>query len=690
MKKKIRKALVYTIAFFYVLGRRLSDRSKRQLTCALCVALLVCAVFPCFYQANIIGIEQTVVLEKMSTVTNSGADASVMMTNSKLVKEDSSESKDSNKNRVVKNKTESTKEGSKNQVKAESEKMSLIEALYADYGVQPSELKLAEVYQYPVEEGQKADFNYNRKQKAGDYILREVYEVEPEDGGQSVSENSAEDEKAKERDEEDAVDPGVEVVEEESVEEPEKTPAELEEAGTVSENSVSGNSVSANTVKESEPAVEAVVQEPEERIFDAGCYSFNGSLNKAGTYYLSNILLKPVGVDGYNLVRIGTKGKFYRSVLLTEEGTDIRVPLYFSDGKKISNEVTFSYSKDTVSPLLSVETDAATVLETEKQKIYCINEDSVKLSLSDEQPGSGIMQARYDFGDRSKFILSSFKDAAMVFGADFYGRVKVFCEDRAGNASDTQSILCLYEDNAPEITIEETERYTAPYSMWAYIEEPGEIVSGIKGISCKINGETIEEVDLQVTEATTLYPGVAVPTKGWYPILLDEVGEYAIELTVTDNAGNETTVKREVEVTEAELVSVLMPDRFTIHIDPQQLKEREQIYSDEIELINNSDFDIRVKVERIVLTVNSGVSDMGVVKDCQMYLVAPDTGEKILISAGESKDVYSYKLPIGDSTDAKNLYFCGETTEGSDEMWEDSDVSIHLSLAFEKWEEEEK
>ena len=147
--------------------------------------------------------------------------------------------------------------------------------------------------------------------------------------------------------------------------------------------------------------------------------------------------------------------------------------------------------------------------------------------------------------------------------------------------------------------------------------------------------------------------------------------------------------EKEVAVTEAELVSVLMPDRFTIHIDPQQLKEREQIYSDEIKLINNSDFDVRVKVEKIVLTVDSGVSDMGVVKDCQMYLVAQDTGEKIAVSAGESKDVYSYKLPKGDGTDAKNLYFCGETSEGSDEMWEDSDITIQLSLCFEKWEEEE-
>ena len=645
---------------------------------AMCVAVLLCSVFSYFYEENIGAEQSVVVVEKMSAVTNHGKDASVVITNSQIVetteRQEDSLKRNGNENRVVANQSSGEKKSAKNKVVKESEALSLIEGMYADYGMEIGDVELEQKYQYPVEKGQKTDINFNCRQKAGDYIMRETHKVQPEED--SVSENDVDESSKKATAPEDD---GVEVVEE-----PEEDSAEpvTEEELTVSDNSVSDNSVSGNTAAESDPVVET-----EEKPLDAGCYSFNGILNAAGTHYVSDILLSPLGVDGYNLVRIGNQGKFYRSVLLTEEGTDIRVPLYFSDGKKISNEVTFGYSKDSVSPKLDVVTDGLNILETEHKQIYCLNEDKIKLLMSDEEPGSGIERAKYEFGDRTKYVLEGFTRAGIIFGTNYYGSVRAHCEDKAGNLSDEKEIYCLYENNAPVVTVSETERCSAPYSMWIYIAEEGEIVSGIKEITCKVNGKETEPSDFCVSEAVTLYPELTVPTKGWYRILFNEVGEYEIELTVEDYAGNVTTEERTITVNEPELVSVFMPEHFTIHIDPQQLTEREQVYSDEIKLVNNSEFDVRVNVEEIVLKVNSGVSDMGVEKDCQMYLVAPDTGEKIPLRKGESKDVYSYKLPAGDIEGMKNLYFCGDTTEGSDRMWENSDISIQLKLSFEKWKE---
>lgn len=669
MKKKIRKYLIYILAFCIVLHKRLSLKSRQWMAYAMCVAVLLCSVFSYFYEENI-GADQSVIkVEKMSAVTNHGKNASVIITNSQII-ESSTNSKDSldrngNENRVVANPSAGEKNSAKNNVVEEPEVLSLIEGMYADYGVEIGDIELVQKYQYPVEKGQKTDVNFNRQQKAGDYIMKETYEVNPEED--SVSENDVDTMPE---------DEGVEVTEEpeeENVAEP-----IVEESPAVSDNSVSGNTVVKRDV---------ISDEPTERVFDAGCYSFNGTLNTTGTYYVSDILLKPLGVDGYDLVRIGKQGKFYHSVLLTEEGTDISVPLYFSDGKKISNEVVFGYSKDTVNPRLEVVTDGLNVLETEHKQIYCVNEDKIALLLSDEEPGSGIERAKYEFGDRTKYALEDLAHAGIIFGANYYGSVRTHCEDKAGNISKEKEIYCLYENNAPVITTSETARCSAPYSMWIHIAEEGEIVSGIKEITCKVNGEETELSELCVSESVTLYPELTVPTKGWYRILFDEVGKYEIEFTVEDYAGNVTTENRTITVNEPELVSVFMPEHFTIHIDPQQLTEREQVYSDEIKLVNNSEFDVRVNVEEIVLDVNSGVSDMGVEKDCQMYLVAPDTGEKIPLQKGESKDVYSYKLPADSVEGMKNLYFCGDTTEGSDRMWENSDISIQLKLSFEKWEE---
>ena len=151
--------------------------------------------------------------------------------------------------------------------------------------------------------------------------------------------------------------------------------------------------------------------------------------------------------------------------------------------------------------------------------------------------------------------------------------------------------------------------------------------------------------------------------------------------------GNEAVVEQVIEVTEPELVSIYMPRNFTIHIDPQQLAGKEQIYSDNVELKNVSKFDVRVNIDNIVLNVNDEMSADGVLKDCDIYLIAPDTGEKIKLSKGENENIYSYCLPVEAVGDLANLRFVGTTTAGSERMWKGSDISLSLQVSFVKWEE---
>ena len=164
-----------------------------------------------------------------------------------------------------------------------------------------------------------------------------------------------------------------------------------------------------------------------------------------------------------------------------------------------------------------------------------------------------------------------------------------------------------------------------------------------------------------------------------------EEGEFTVQVKVTDYAGNTAVEERNITVTKPEFVSVFMPETFTIHIDPQRLLERESIFSDNIELINVSEFDVKVTVDSIELYVNNEVSPEGIEKDCEIYFVTPDTGEKIKLEKGKNKDVYSYCLPENAVGDITNLYFVGSTTEGSEEMWQDSDLSIVVNLSFRKW-----
>lgn len=484
--------------------------------------------------------------------------------------------------------------------------------------------------------------------------------------------------------------------------------ASLEHAGASEEQentSDAGATDQTETVTEEDDAqpVEKETQQDEgeqeseeaeqEVVADAGYFTVRGSMRTNVEAFVGDITIEPTGVDGFDQVRVGEDGEFGSAVTLTKDAADEKITLYFSNGSQVTTGVDFTYSKDTVSPVLVFDEEGLHKLQGDNKTIYCTNEPKLNIAFRDDMagtPGTGIDKICYVYGDKLLYGIDHFDEAGIKIADDFYGRILMNCTDKAGNASDVLSKYYLVEQSAPEISIAQDDFCTTPYTLWVDVADKGHIISGIQKVECSINGESYDISDLTLLEEVTIDKGIKVPSRYEFSVPFTEEGKYDVIVTVTDNAGNVSVKEQTITVEKPELVSVFMPQEFTIHIDPQQLLKREQIFSDDITLVNNSEFDVKINIKSIELTVKDEVSDTGVKKDCNIYLVAPDTGEKIPLDKGNSKNVYSYCLPKGADGDISTLLFVGDTTEGSDEMWENTDIAIHMELGFEKWSEGEE
>jgi hypothetical protein len=422
---------------------------------------------------------------------------------------------------------------------------------------------------------------------------------------------------------------------------------------------------------------------------NAGYYIISGKMREGQNVFVSDIMIKPSGVDGFNQVRIGEDGEFKNSVLITQDALNKEVDLYFTDGQRVTEKTTFVYTKDTVSPVIEADEEDVKILASESEQIFCTNNSEVALKIQDgeAQTSSGIEKLMCVYGDKIAYVFDNLQQPKVILPEDFYGRVLSSCEDKAGNHSDIISQYYLVDSTAPEIQISDSELCTAPYTLWVDVADSGHIISGIDNVECLINGTPYDIEEFVNREDVQLADDLEVPSSMEFSIPFEQEGEYTVEIRVTDNAGNVTTTEKTIDVTQPDLVAVYMPKEFTIHIDPQQLLGKEQIFSDDITLENVSNVDVAVQIEEIQVTVNDEVSDTGVVKDCDLYLVAPDTGEKIELKKGSNKNVYTYCLPVEAQGDITSLYFVGDTTEGSDAMWRSSDISINVKLSFGKWSE---
>lgn len=427
---------------------------------------------------------------------------------------------------------------------------------------------------------------------------------------------------------------------------------------------------------------------------DAGDYIVKGPVRKGYSAFAGDITITPSGANGFNKIRYEEDGEFKDTVVLQKETSEKTIDLYFTNGSDITHSQ-FTYSIDKSSPDMKVkeaDNDQIHVISSSYGDIYCTNrnEEEYVIEDGDEDGSSGISRATLVYGDKIGYIFDQFDDPHYKLPDSFYGRVIYNCSDNAGNTSELRTQYYLKESTTPTIQVSESNIYTAPYNMAVKIADTGDIVSGIDSITYSINGISYEPENVICDESVRLADNLDVPSKCRFAINLEETGSYDIEINVTDHCGNTETLHKTVEVTEAELVAVYMPEHFTIHIDPEQLAGREQIYSDNIHLDNVSNVDVKVTIKSIDLYVNSVTYDNNITKDCDIYMVCPDTGDKILLEKGSNTDVYSYKLPLNADGDISNIYFVGVTSKGSELLWEGSDISMHVELDFDKWEIETK
>lgn len=320
-------------------------------------------------------------------------------------------------------------------------------------------------------------------------------------------------------------------------------------------------------------------------------------------------------------------------------------------------------------------------LQGKDKTIFCTNDHDIQIVMPDQ---AGEEKICYVYGDTLRYCMDVSQSRSFPVPENFYGQVTAGSFDTAGNRSESLSGYFLVENQPPQIRFSEDDFCTAPYTFWVSIAETGNIVSGIRDVTCTVNGKPHKITNLAVKEKTSLDEGLEVPTRCEFSLPFTGEGEYSVVVTVTDYAGNISTEAEMVRVTKPELISVFMPEKFAIHIDPQQLAGREQIYSDDIMLKNDSAFDVQVTVKEVEVIVRDTVSDAGVRKDCDLYLVAPDTGKRIPLKKGTNKDVYSYCLKKGAEDVKGKLRFVGSTTKGSDAMWEDSDVRVRVNLGYTK------
>lgn len=692
----------YLKAVIHVMGKRIGAQTRERIAkclCALCV--IICLTVNLLLQNTGRYAQETAVVTIESSYNRLAGghnEAVIQLTKSEISKREalSKGTQPSGRN-IVKNNSRDASGKEANLVVENAPTFSLVQGVNADNGLQPGAFGHEKKYQFPVEPGHPTDENYGRKQNAGDFILRDTFFTVSEDGEVLADSEGAGKKPVVSGNDVMQINESMSVTDawaenadgivdhhfgtdrnEESGEEESEDDSEKEDSG------VSGNQVDEPKGTETE---EVEPEGTESQVWaDESFFTVNGVLNEDGTIFKSDIVIEPMGTGGFDRIRLGGDGEFENSVIITKEAMEKTVQIYLSDGEEVSNAVDFTYSKDTIAPALGFDKDLFRVLQGEGRDIYCSNQFQLSVSCNDLEEGSGVSRLSYIYGDKTKYLLEHFEEPKLSLTEDFYGKLMLNCADRAGNVSDMSEEYILVEDDAPVVGTSEGSLCTVPYTLWVDVSDSGSIASGIALVECTVNGREFEIENPVEYETTELYPNLEVVTGSRFPIVFEDTGVYDICVKAEDNAGNVTDYETQIEVFEPELVSVLVPDSFTIHIDPQQLLEREQIFSDELVLQNMSEFDVRVNIDSIDLKVKDGISDSGVRKDCTMYLTAPDTGEKLPLEKGINENVYSYCLPAGAAGEITRLFFGGEVTEGSHKMWEDSDICVDVRLSFEKWE----
>lgn len=280
------------------------------------------------------------------------------------------------------------------------------------------------------------------------------------------------------------------------------------------------------------------------------------------------------------------------------------------------------------------------------------------------------------YADKILFNMAETNNLKVDMPHDFYGDIAVKENLGADNDTTLAKGRVLIDDSKPIVGVlsEDSARYEIK------ISENGNIISGLKFVECYMDGKKIDVSSKNMTKQVCLGYNVKVPSE--YVVSLNPLeGKHTLYVRVEDNAGNITEEKREISVIKQVPVSVLTLKKFVIHIDPQKLKWKEQIYSDAVLMKNLNDYDIKVTISSINVKVSK---ENDKYKKCKIYMVMPDTGKKILLKNGKNDKSYSFIIPHGNQNRQKYLRFVGKIYDDKYGMWKNEDISIDMKTSYEQ------
>ena len=316
--------------------------------------------------------------------------------------------------------------------------------------------------------------------------------------------------------------------------------------------------------------------------------------------------------------------------------------------------------------------NSADILPASASAVKFTNKNQLNINLTALKNRKVYVQ----YADKIMFNMAETNNLKIDMPHDFYGDIAI----KENLGSDNDSTLAkgrvLIDTSKPIVGVlsEDSARYEIK------ISENGNIISGLKFVECYMDGKKIEVSSKNMTKQVCLGYNVKVPSE--YVVSLNPLeGKHTLYVRVEDNAGNITEEKREISVIKQVPVSVLTLKKFVIHIDPQKLKWKEQIYSDAVLMKNLNDYDIKVTISSINVKVSK---ENDKYKKCKIYMVMPDTGKKILLKNGKNDKSYSFIIPHGNQNRQKYLRFVGKIYDDKYGMWKNEDISIDMKTSYEQ------
>ncbi len=286
-------------------------------------------------------------------------------------------------------------------------------------------------------------------------------------------------------------------------------------------------------------------------------------------------------------------------------------------------------------------------------------------------------------GERYLIDLSTGK-AEISFPSDFYGTVTFTAEDSLGNTSVQTTPLLLIDASAPSADIVEELQPDGSKRLTAVFKEDSRAASGIGETRCFIDGAEVQMPDFRIDNVMENCFGRAVISETGVPVIIEKPGTYTVTLLVKDNAGNGASYERVVEMPEALPISVRMPTKVGMTIEPYR-SEGPQIYTDVCTIENRSGYDVTALLRSVTLTVDRGnVNGDASKKDCDLFL-SYDGAQDVALPEGNTKDFLSAVIPAkkeDGSNGTLTLRVYGWISEGSAGYWRSGDIKLNLGVEY--------